>query len=222
MKTPTPSERRALRARAHALDPVVIIGQHGLTPAVLKEIDSSLTAHELIKVRCAEGDRAARETTLARICGELDAAPVQHLGKLLVIWRPRPEDTASARPAVSNKPSTTTAGRRRAGTKARGAAPKASAATPRGRGARDLTPTPGARGTAGKRPRQGAGTAKATTASAGRAGDRAGATGASRRRATATQAGGGSAEAGMKNARGAGTKATPPAGATSRRRRRTT
>jgi RNA-binding protein len=88
-----PSFRRALRARAHHLDPVVSIGHHGLTPAVLHEADVALTAHELIKVRVASDDRAEREGLLARICEALDCAPVQQIGKLLVLWRPRPKET---------------------------------------------------------------------------------------------------------------------------------
>ena len=83
--------RRALRARAHHLHPVVAVGQQGLTPAVLKEIDVALRAHELIKVRVFGDDRMAREALLDAICATLDAAPVQHLGKLLVVWRPNPE-----------------------------------------------------------------------------------------------------------------------------------
>jgi RNA-binding protein YhbY len=68
----------------------VAIGQHGLTPAVLHEIDVNLVAHELIKIRVFGDNRDEREALLARICGELDAAPVQHLGKILTIWRPAP------------------------------------------------------------------------------------------------------------------------------------
>ena len=86
----TPAARRELRAKAHRLHPVVFVGQHGLTPAVLHEIDVSLLAHELIKVRVFADDRNAREALLARICAELDAAPVQHIGKLFVVWRPAP------------------------------------------------------------------------------------------------------------------------------------
>jgi len=86
----TPAARRDLRAKAHRLHPVVSVGQHGLTPAVLHEIDVNLLAHELIKVRVFDGDRNARDGLLARICTELDAAPVQHIGKLLVVWRPAP------------------------------------------------------------------------------------------------------------------------------------
>ena len=101
MATLTPAERRDLRARAHGLHPVVIVGHHGLTPAVLHEIDVNLLAHELIKVRVFADDREAREGLLARICAELDAAPVQHIGKLLVVWRPAPPE---AEPAIAKPP----------------------------------------------------------------------------------------------------------------------
>ena len=94
MKTLTPAFRRELRARAHHLHPVVAIGQHGLTPPVLHEIDVALTAHELIKLRVFSNDRAEREALLARICGELSCVPVQHLGKLLILWRKREEPQA--------------------------------------------------------------------------------------------------------------------------------
>jgi putative YhbY family RNA-binding protein len=87
----TPVERSALRAEAHALKPVVIIGEAGLTPAVLKEVDLSLDSHGLIKVRVFGDDREARVAIYDSICTELDAAPVQHIGKLLVIYRPKKE-----------------------------------------------------------------------------------------------------------------------------------
>jgi putative YhbY family RNA-binding protein len=86
-----PRERSALRARAHRLDPVVMVGDDGLTPAVLAEIGRSLEAHELIKVRVSGDDRDARDDILRRICGELQAAPVQHIGKILVVYRPAAE-----------------------------------------------------------------------------------------------------------------------------------
>lgn len=87
----TPARRRELRAQAHGLDPVVMIGDSGLTPAVLKEIDTSLNAHGLIKIRVLGDDRDARITHYDTICTELSAAPVQHIGKLLVIYRPQKE-----------------------------------------------------------------------------------------------------------------------------------
>ncbi|MBN8454689.1 YhbY family RNA-binding protein [Accumulibacter sp.] len=88
-------ERRALRARAHSLQPVVAISQNGLSEPVVREIDASLAAHELIKVRVYNDDREERENFLASLCERLAAAPVQHIGKLLVLWRPRPEQQAA-------------------------------------------------------------------------------------------------------------------------------
>jgi putative YhbY family RNA-binding protein len=85
----TPAERSALRSEAHALNPVVIIGEAGLTPSVLKEIDSSLNAHGLIKVRVFGDDREERIGIYEAICEELGAAPIQHIGKLLVLYRPK-------------------------------------------------------------------------------------------------------------------------------------
>ena len=90
MRTLTLAARRALRAKAHPLHPVVSIGHHGLTPAGVHEIDVNLLAHELIKVRVFGDDKSEREALLGRICDQLDAAPVQHLGKVLTIWRPAP------------------------------------------------------------------------------------------------------------------------------------
>ena len=86
----TTAERRAHRADAHHLDPVVLVGNDGLTPAVRKEIDAALGAHGLIKIRVFGDDRAAREAMFQQLADELNAAPVQHIGKLLVLWRPIP------------------------------------------------------------------------------------------------------------------------------------
>ncbi len=89
--TLTPAQRKVHRADAHHLDPVVLIGGDGLTAAVKKEVDAALKAHGLIKVRVFSDDRAAREAMLQTLSDELDAAPIQHIGKLLVLWRPLPE-----------------------------------------------------------------------------------------------------------------------------------
>lgn len=89
--TLTPAQRKVHRADAHHLDPVVLIGGDGLTAAVKKEVDAALKAHGLIKVRVFNDDRAAREAMLQTLSDELDAAPIQHIGKLLVLWRPLPE-----------------------------------------------------------------------------------------------------------------------------------
>lgn len=85
------AERKSLRADAHHLDPVVMIGNDGLTPAVKKETEAALNAHGLIKVRVLGDDRAARDAIYQRLADELNAAQIQHIGKLLVLWRPQPE-----------------------------------------------------------------------------------------------------------------------------------
>ena len=84
------AERKVHRAEAHHLDPVVMIGNEGLTPAVQKEIDAALKAHGLIKVRVFGDDREAREAMYLQLANDLGAAPIQHIGKLLVFWRPKP------------------------------------------------------------------------------------------------------------------------------------
>ena len=94
-----------MRAKAHHLDPVVMIGQHGLTPPVLHEIDLALTAHELIKVRVQSESRVERQALLAAICAALDCAPVQHLGKLLIVWRANPAKHKDAGKAKASQPS---------------------------------------------------------------------------------------------------------------------
>lgn len=86
----TVSERLALKGRAHSLKPTVIIGNAGLTESVLKEIELSLRTHELIKIRVM-AERPQREEILAAICTQLDAAPVQHIGKILVVYKPNPD-----------------------------------------------------------------------------------------------------------------------------------
>ncbi|MBE7941274.1 MULTISPECIES: YhbY family RNA-binding protein [Ramlibacter] len=84
------AERKAHRAEAHHLDPVVMIGNDGLTPSVKKEVDAALKAHGLIKIRVLGDDRATREAIYGQLADELGAAQIQHIGKLLVLWRPIP------------------------------------------------------------------------------------------------------------------------------------
>ncbi|MDT8997997.1 YhbY family RNA-binding protein [Paucibacter sp. APW11] len=86
----TPAQRKEKRSEAHHLDPVVMIGSDGLTPAVVKETHAALNAHGLIKVRVMSDDREGRESIFAALADQLDAAPIQHIGKLLVLWRPMP------------------------------------------------------------------------------------------------------------------------------------
>ena len=93
----TPAQRKDKRGEAHHLAPVVMVGSDGLTDAVVKEVDAALNAHGLIKVRVFSDDRSAREAMLATLSEKLQAAPVQHIGKLLVLWRPVPEKIAVER-----------------------------------------------------------------------------------------------------------------------------
>ena len=98
----TPAERSALRAEAHGLNPVVMIGESGLTESVMKEVAASLDAHGLIKVRVFGDDREARIAMYEQVCAELDAAPVQHIGKLLVLYRPK-KDAVKERAGKTGK-----------------------------------------------------------------------------------------------------------------------
>ena len=96
----SPAERKLLKSRAHALRPVVAIGNDGLTPAVLKEIEASLKAHDLIKIRVSGDDRDARQTLLGEVCSRTGASPVQHIGKILIVYR---EDTEAPAPSVKKR-----------------------------------------------------------------------------------------------------------------------
>ena len=95
--SPLPSKRRSeLRAEAHKLTPVVIIGDKGLTDEVMTEIDRSLKAHELIKVRAATNERDARDIWLETICERLAAHAVQQIGKVFVLYRENPQEEKPA------------------------------------------------------------------------------------------------------------------------------
>src|SRR3954452_12290391 len=94
----TPAERKEKRGDAHHLDPVVMIGADGLTPAVLKEAELAIKSHGLIKVRVFSDDRALRESMLVEMADKLNAAPIQHIGKLLVLWRPMEETVEEPSP----------------------------------------------------------------------------------------------------------------------------
>ena len=99
----TPAQRRDLRARAHHLNPVVTIGDNGLAPTVVAEIERSLQAHELIKVKVQGAKREQRDALMQELCAALDAAPVQHIGNILVVWRQRREEDKPAA-AAEKKP----------------------------------------------------------------------------------------------------------------------
>ncbi|AJP48468.1 hypothetical protein PG1C_08390 [Rugosibacter aromaticivorans] len=98
-----PTQRRALRAAAHHLNPVVSISQKGLAPTVLAEIDRCLKVHELIKVRLYGIERGNRPALFDEICNSLDCAQVQHIGNLFVLWRERPVDEDTEKSALPTR-----------------------------------------------------------------------------------------------------------------------
>lgn len=83
-----------MKARAHALEPVVHVGNSGVTDALVAEVDRALTAHELIKVKVGTDDRASRVAIGDEICARTAATAVHRVGKVLILWRPRPIDAA--------------------------------------------------------------------------------------------------------------------------------
>jgi RNA-binding protein len=88
MKSLTPAQRQFLKGLAHTRQPVVMIGNQGLTAAVLKEVDLALAAHELIKIKAATDEPDTRRAWMEEICAASGAAPVQQIGKVLVVYRP--------------------------------------------------------------------------------------------------------------------------------------
>jgi len=80
-----------LRARAHALRPVVIVGQAGITPGVMNEINVALDYHELIKVRVNAADREQRREMVSRICGDTGAELIQSMGHIVTLFRENPD-----------------------------------------------------------------------------------------------------------------------------------
>ena len=103
------TERRALRARSHPLKPSVLLGQHGLTPAVIIAIDEALATHELIKIRLRGVERESREQVSNEIATQMNADVVNIIGQILILFRTNPEPVAPrppvSRPSVSHKKS---------------------------------------------------------------------------------------------------------------------
>lgn len=143
----TSAEHLSLRARAQALQPVVSVAGNGLTPAVLNEIDRSLKAHELIKIRTYDIERGERDLLMGEICATLKCAPVQHIGNLLVVYRERPTDRED-NPAAPRAP------KGRATKKQLSAGVVPAKPTPRRRAAQPAAPAPPGRRTMPNPPRR--------------------------------------------------------------------
>jgi RNA-binding protein len=146
MKQLSSAMRRSLRARAHALGPVVIVSSAGLADSVIAEIEHCLKVHELIKIRVFGDERPRRDELLSQICERTGASPVQHIGKILVVYREKPESPEPKRSPVARlKAKAKAPPRRKPGTATRGNAAYA--------GARLWTPArPASRPTTRRRP----------------------------------------------------------------------
>ena len=85
-----PAQRRALRSRAHALKPVVMVGSAGITDTLVAELDGALQHHELVKVRFLGSGRHDIDDAARELCQRLGATPIQRIGHVAVIYRQRP------------------------------------------------------------------------------------------------------------------------------------
>ncbi len=85
------ADKKKLRAEAHTLKPVVMIGQSGLTAAVLAEIELALDAHELVKVKI-RAERDERKMIIEKICSDTGAELIQTIGQIVVIYRLNPDN----------------------------------------------------------------------------------------------------------------------------------
>ena len=85
--TLSPAQIKYLKGLAHHRKPVVQLGQAGLSAAVLREIEIALNAHELLKIRMPAVEREQREALFTRICRHTGAAPVQHIGRMVILYR---------------------------------------------------------------------------------------------------------------------------------------
>jgi len=132
----------ALRARAHGLAPVVLLGAAGLSAAVLQEIDRALRAHGLIKVRAGKAERTDRDAMFQTMAQQLGAARVQSIGHTFVLFRPMPKNAPQGAPR--NSPQDPPKTKRRAGatkTSERAARPASARSAPKAASAR--VPRPG-------------------------------------------------------------------------------
>ncbi|MGH8236426.1 MAG: ribosome assembly RNA-binding protein YhbY [Steroidobacteraceae bacterium] len=98
-KSLTEKQQRHLRGLAHAREPVVLIGQGGLSPAISGELETALGAHELVKVRARVGDRDQRDSIFAELAQQTSSALVQRIGNVAVFYRPRKDKPRIILPA---------------------------------------------------------------------------------------------------------------------------
>ena len=80
-------QKKHLRRLAHPMSPVVMLGNAGLTPGVVKELDRALADHELVKVSARVGERAARNAALDDLAAQTSSEVVQRIGNVGVFYR---------------------------------------------------------------------------------------------------------------------------------------
>lgn len=85
-------QKQALKAQAHSLKPVIMIGDKGITEGLIAETDSSLEHHELLKVKIAHNEKALRQELINELCQKTDAILINMMGKIATIYRQRPQD----------------------------------------------------------------------------------------------------------------------------------
>jgi len=88
----TNNQKKHLRSLAHGLRPIVMVGQQGLSDAVLAELESTMTKHELLKIKVRVNDRAEKQQIVDKILNFTKAALVQVIGGVLIIYRPFDEN----------------------------------------------------------------------------------------------------------------------------------
>ena len=84
----TNNQKKHLRTLAHDLRPIVMVGQQGLSNAVLAELESTMTKHELLKIKVRADDREEKKKIVNKILEFSQAALVQVIGGVLIIYRP--------------------------------------------------------------------------------------------------------------------------------------
>ncbi len=93
----TNQQIRSLKSQAHALKPVVRVGQHGMSDAVLAELDGALDHHELLKVKVSTGDRDERNALIVTMLEKSSATMIQRIGNMVVLYRKKPADAHKAK-----------------------------------------------------------------------------------------------------------------------------
>lgn len=97
--TLTEKQKKYLRGLAHGRDPIVLIGQAGLSDAITAELDTALRAHELVKVRARVGDRDERDRIFDALSAQTHSMLVQRIGNVAVLYRRHAEKPRIILPA---------------------------------------------------------------------------------------------------------------------------